>query len=195
MLYGPGSTSTLELSSHVSLSLSLIADITFKSTGLIRSWITGDTWIHFVNKPPLLHLPPYLNSCTALWTLEENGSWSTSTSRRTDSTGESLFAFCRFVFVLLRSAAPFLFTKVQLTLELRGRGWWFHAADQAILMARSKVCPRLPMPLESSTFSTAWCSQSEINLPAQRGTLCIQSLTARRIHSSHKLCSWETFLI
>lgn len=193
MLYGPRSTSTLELSSHVSLSL--ITVITFKSTSLIRSWITVDTCIHFVNKSPLLSLLPYLNSCTALWTLEENGSWSTSMSRRTDSTGESSFAFCCFVFVLPWSAAPFLFTKVQLTRECRGRGWRFHATDQAILMARSEVCPRLVMPLESSTFSTTWCSQSEINLPAQRGTLCIQCLTARRIHSSYKPCSQETLLI
>lgn len=111
MLYGPRSTSTLELSSRVSLSL--ITVITFKSTSLIRSWITVDTCIHFVNKSPLLSLLPYLNSCTALWTLEENGSWSTSMSRRTDSTGESSFAFCCFVFVLPWSAAPFLFTKVQ----------------------------------------------------------------------------------
>lgn len=48
MLYSPGLTSTLELSSHASNSLVTVP--TFKSAGLIRSLTTVDTCIHLGNK-------------------------------------------------------------------------------------------------------------------------------------------------
>lgn len=90
----------------IHVSHSLITVTTFKSASLIRSWTTGDTCIHFANKFFFFSLSFiwYLHSCTALWTLEENGSSSTSTLRRTDSTGES--SLLSFFKMLLHSSFP-----------------------------------------------------------------------------------------
>lgn len=58
----------------------------------------------------------YLHSCTAQWTLEENGNSSTNMSRRTDSTGESSF-FTSPLFLFY--SAPVLFSKLLFTQECR----------------------------------------------------------------------------
>lgn len=92
MLYSPWTNLKPKI---IHVSHSVFSVTTYKSASLIRSRTTGDTCIHFANKssPTTAHPPTSLiwclHSCTAPWTLGGNGNSSTSTSRRTDSTGES----------------------------------------------------------------------------------------------------------
>lgn len=132
----------------IHVSHSLIAGTTFKSASLIRSWTTGDTCIHFANKSPPPSFIWYLHSCTALWTLEENGSSSTSTLRPTDSTGESSllsFFLSFFKCCSIPRLQSFVYSGVRKLLFVS------RATEQAISMAQSEVRHRLVMLLESST--------------------------------------------
>lgn len=172
----------------IHVSHSLIAGTTFKSASLIRSWTTGDTCIHFANKSPPPSFIWYLHSCTALWTLEENGSSSTSTLRPTDSTGESslLSFFLSFFKMLLHSSSPKFRLLGSAEAVVRVPRDWASNIDGS----ERGASPTGDAAGIQHSFSAAWCSQSEINLLLQN-TLCIQSLTACRIHSSHTPCSCQ----
>ena len=187
MLYSRRLTSTLELSSHVSHSLVIVA--TFKSASLIRS-CTAETCFPLANKDVFffLCLLWYLHSCTALWTLGENGSSSMSMSRRTDSTGESSFSTSRRSFFY---SAPLLLSEVLFTQECRNcclcsvrlsKWYWW---------------------LGTRCVTDWWCCWNSAHfapldtirqrLISFRSTLCIQHPRTCRIalHPSHAPCSYQ----
>lgn len=127
----PQLTSTLGSSSRVSDS----TVPTFISASLIRSWTSVETCVHFSNKTDFISPLSlvlgifFFCSYTAQWILEENGSSSTNTSRRTDSTGESScftslpppsplsYSYSCFVWGFFSS--PILFCKDLFTQECR----------------------------------------------------------------------------
>lgn len=182
MLYSPRTNLKPKI---IHVSHSVFSVTSYKSASLIRSRTTGDTCIHFANKstpPPPTHLSDLMSS--QLYSSVDFGrKWQLIHEHVTPN---------RFYWWVI-PASPISFTCCFSSKNLACSGarkslFVFCTTEQAILMARNEVRQRPVMLLEFSTFSTAWCSQSEINLLC-RDTFCIECLTACHIHHSQHLCS------
>lgn len=167
----------------------------YKSACLIRSW--AHVFILLSRMWPFICLGPTLlfsllwcpHSSTAPWTLGGNGNSFTSTSHRTDSTGESSF-FIFYETLILPSPPTFLPPQEKKKYTFFREGgrnplFVFCTTEQAILMAENEALlpRRMVMRMEFSTFScrSDAVSQRLISAIAIWQTACQHSLALQHL--------------